>query len=149
MRNRVIAAAVLVLSIGVSSCDEPLSNITGPTPMLEVKFSSIQQEIFENGDSSGRSACIQCHNTNGQAFAAGLNLEHAVAYASLVNVASRQRPPVVRVVRGEPDSSYLIHKLVGGPGIVGLRMPRNGPPYLTDGQISVIKRWIELGAPND
>jgi hypothetical protein len=25
----------------------------------------------------------------------------------------------------------------------------NSPAYLTDGQIRVIKRWIELGAPND
>jgi hypothetical protein len=149
MRNRVIAAAVLVLSIGVSSCDEPLSNITGPTPMLEVKFSSIQQEIFENSDSSGRAACTQCHNTNGQLLAARLNLEHSVAYEQLVNVAARNKPSAIRVIPGDPNSSYLIHKLEGGPDIVGLRMPRNGPPFLTDGQVSVIKRWIELGAAND
>jgi hypothetical protein len=30
-----------------------------------------------------------------------------------------------------------------------VRMPQIGPPYLTDGQILVIKRWIELGAHND
>lgn len=28
-------------------------------------------------------------------------------------------------------------------------MPRNGPPYLTPGQITVIRRWIENGAPNN
>ena len=149
MRNRVIAAAVLVLSISVSSCDEPLSNITGPTPMLEVKFSSIQQQIFENPDSSGRSACIQCHNANGQLFAGRLKLEHAVAYDQLVNVAARNRPGATRVIPGDPENSYLVRKLAGGPDIFGLRMPNNGPPFLTDGQISVIKRWIELGAPND
>jgi hypothetical protein len=32
---------------------------------------------------------------------------------------------------------------------VGLRMPRTGPPYLTDGQIEVIERWIEQGAKNN
>jgi hypothetical protein len=29
----------------------------------------------------------------------------------------------------------MIHKLEGRAGIVGRRMPFNGPPYLTDGQI--------------
>jgi hypothetical protein len=51
------------------------------------------------------------------------------------------------VAPGDPERSYLIHKLEGRPGIVGLQMPRNGPPYLTAGQIQVIKRWIEIGAP--
>ena len=55
----------------------------------------------------------------------------------------------IRVVPGDPENSYLIHKLEGRPGIVGVRMPQIGPPYLTDGQILVIKRWIELGARND
>ena len=37
----------------------------------------------------------------------------------------------------------------GDPGIVGLRMPRNGPPYLTDDQINQVKQWIQNGAKND
>jgi hypothetical protein len=32
---------------------------------------------------------------------------------------------------------------------VGERMPRTGGPYLTEGQVAIIKRWIALGAPND
>ena len=117
------------------------------TPQLKPAFSSIQAEIFENGDSSGRPACISCHNAAGQFFT-GLNLTHDVAYANLVNVASRGRPSAIRVVPGEPDSSYLVHKLEGGPAIVGQRMPLNGP-YLTAGQIAVVRRWIEEGAANN
>ena len=30
----------------------------------------------------------------------------------------------------------------------GVRMPLNGP-YLTEGQVLVIRRWIEIGAPNN
>ena len=30
---------------------------------------------------------------------------------------------------------------------VGRRMPNNGPPYLTDGQILILRRWITVGAP--
>lgn len=149
MHHRVFAAGVLLLSICVAGCDEPLSSVTGPTPQLQPTFSSIQEQIFENGDSSGRSACTQCHNAAGQFFAAQLNLERGVAYANLVNRAARNRPAKVRVVPGDPDNSYLIHKLEGGPDIFGLRMPQNGPPFLTNGQILVIRHWIELGAAND
>jgi hypothetical protein len=28
-------------------------------------------------------------------------------------------------------------------------MPFTGPPYLTDGQILIIRRWIALGAPRN
>ena len=50
---------------------------------------------------------------------------------------------------GDPENSYLIHKLEGRPGIVGVRMPRGTGPFLTAGQITIIRRWIELGAHND
>ena len=139
--------ALIAVALGSAGCDESLSNFTGPTPDLEPTFSSIQQNIFSAGDSSGRPACTNCHNAIGSRFN-GLDLSPAVSYNNLVNVASRQRPGVVRVVPDDPDSSYLIHKLEGGPNIAGVRMPLNGP-YLTEGQIVVIERWIEIGAPNN
>ncbi|HEX5108642.1 MAG TPA: hypothetical protein VFV95_09360 [Vicinamibacterales bacterium] len=148
-RRMVALGAFFALLTGSHACDEKLSDLTGPTPDLEVRFSSIQEQIFENTDSSGRSACIQCHNNQGQLFAGRLNLTHDVAYDNLVNVASRNKAGAVRVIPGDPENSYLIHKLEGRAGIFGLRMPQNGPPYLIDGQISVIKRWIERGAAND
>jgi hypothetical protein len=149
MKRGLLAGAGAVLFVGTLACDEPLSNVTGPTPGLEIRFSSIQEHIFESSDESGRAACTGCHNGRGQQFAGGLNLERAVAYANLVNVPSRDKPSVVRVVPGNPGASYLVHKLEGGPDIVGQRMPRGTGPFLTDGQISVIRRWIEQGAAND
>jgi hypothetical protein len=141
-------AALLAVSIGSAACDESLSSVTGATPNLNPTFSSIQNDIFSNADSTGRAACTQCHNAVGGRFN-GLDLSPAVAYGNLVGVASRGRPTAIRVVPGDPENSYLLHKLDGRPGIVGVRMPLSGPPYLTDGQILVIKRWIELGARND
>jgi hypothetical protein len=143
-------ARVLVISgaISMAGCDEKLSDITGPTQDLTPTFSSIQRDIFEAPDSSGRVACIGCHNAVLSRFN-GLDLTHAVAYANLVNVASREKPGVLRVAPGDPENSYLIHKIEGRPGIVGLRMPFSGAPFLTDGQILVIRRWIEEGAKND
>jgi len=143
--TRVLAVLAATLMIG---CDEKLSDLTGPTPDLTPTFSSIQHNIFEATDSAGRAACTQCHNAVGSRFN-GVDLTSAVAYNNLVNVASREKPGLLRVAPGDPDNSYLIHKVEGRPGIVGLRMPFSGPPFLTDGQILVIKRWIELGAKND
>jgi hypothetical protein len=133
----------------VASCDEGLSSLAGPTPNLEPTFSSIQREIFEASDSSGRSLCVGCHTNVGRNPSGGTNLLHDVAYDQLVNVGSTGKPGAVRVVPGNPDASYLVQKLEGRAGIVGLRMPRNGPPYLTDGQIMIVRRWIEIGAPRN
>jgi hypothetical protein len=39
-----------------------------------------------------------------------------------------------------------VQKVEGRAGITGQRMPFNGGPYLTSGQILILRRWIELGA---
>jgi hypothetical protein len=149
---RISAPAIIgvaLLAISAAGCDEKLSDIAGPTPNLQPTFSSIQREIFNTADSSGRVACIQCHNPGNRNNTAGLSLTEGTSYAELVGVASSRKPGAVRVIPGDPENSYIIHKLEGRPDIVGQRMPRTGGPYLTEGQISIIKRWIELGAKND
>jgi hypothetical protein len=148
MRRRLLHCALVMIStLGSVGCDEALSDLTGPTPNLEPTFSSIQQEIFSSGDSSGRPACTNCHNAVGSRFN-GLDLSPAVSYSNLVNVASRAKAGAVRVIPGDPENSYLIHKLEGRSTIAGVRMPLGGP-YLEIGQIQVIERWIEIGAPNN
>jgi hypothetical protein len=134
-------------SFAGAACDEKLSSVAGPTPNLEPTFASIQRDIFEATDSSGRTACTQCHSSTGRTPSGGLNLNHDVAYDQLVNAAVREKPGAVRVIPGDADNSYLVQKLEGASGITGRRMPQNGPPYLTDGQISIIRRWIAIGAP--
>ena len=139
------ALALFAILPFLASCDETLSDFAGPTPNLTPTFSSIQREIFQRGDSTGRVACTSCHNRVGIATRqTGLDLT-ADAYTLLVGAPSRQRPSVLRVAPADPDSSYLVHKLEGRRGIVDDRMPQN-PPYLTDGQMAIIRRWIELGA---
>lgn len=143
---------VLVVAVGVfaAGCDEKLADIAGPSPNLQPTFASIQHEIFETTDASGRAACTNCHtDVGGRTPSGGLNLRHDLAYASLVSVASRGKTGAVRVVPGDADNSYIVQKLEGRPGIVGERMPRTGGPYLTEGQLTIIKRWIATGATND
>jgi hypothetical protein len=141
-----IIAAALALFAG---CDEKLSTVAGPSPNLEPTFTSIQREIFETTDAAGRVACVGCHTNNGRTPAGGLNLNHDVAYEQLVNVASRGKPSAVRLVPGDPDASYIVQKVEGAPGIVGLRMPFSGQPFLTSGQTLILRRWIALGAPRN
>lgn len=148
MRRYVIVAGLVALALGGSACDESLSKLAGPTPNLEATFSSVQSNIFEATDSAGRAACVSCHTNVGRNPAGGMNLLHDVAYDQIVNVSSVQRPGVLRVQPGDPDASYLVHKIEGTAGISGRRMPFN-PPYLTNGQITILRRWIEIDAPRN
>ncbi len=141
-------AALATLAL-VAGCDEKLSDIAGPSPGLQPTFSSIAQNIFASTDNAGRAACTQCHTNQGRTPAAGLNLLPDTAYAQLVNVPSVFKPGAVRVVPGDADNSYIVHKLEGRSDIVGQRMPRTSGPFLTDGQMLVIRRWIDKGAQND
>ncbi|MEZ5270679.1 MAG: hypothetical protein R2694_00015, partial [Ilumatobacteraceae bacterium] len=141
------AVPVLFACVG---CDEKLADLTGPTPNLTPTLSSIQRDIFSASDSSGRSACVSCHTPGGFADVTGLFLtDPATSFAALVGRGSRLRPGETLVIPGDPDNSYLVRKLEGGPAINGLRMPRNNGPFLTDGQMLVIRRWIAAGAAND
>jgi hypothetical protein len=142
--------SLLTLAVAITGCDEKLAELAGPSPNLQPTFTSIQQEIFEKTDASGRAACTQCHTTTGgRTPSSGLNLNHDTAYAALVGVVSRGKTGAVRVIAGDAVNSYLVQKLEGLPGIVGERMPRTGGPYLTQGQLTIIRRWIETGAKDD
>ena len=149
MLSRRFAIATILCAVLAAGCDESLESVAGPTPALTPTLSSIQRDIFQASDSSGRPSCASCHNPNGGAFrAVGLDLSTEGTHASLVGVASRQKPAVLRVAPGDPANSYLIQKIEAQADIVGTRMPQRGP-FLTDGQIAIIKRWIELGAKRD
>ena len=143
---------VILLSVSLAittGCDEKLSYIAGPSPGLEPTYSSISANIFTSTDSSGRAACTQCHTDAGRVPAANLNLRTETGYAQLVGVASTFKPGAVRVIPGDAENSYLVHKLEGRSDIVGMRMPRTAGPFLTDGQILIIRRWINQGAQNN
>lgn len=149
MRKASALAVIATMAVLAASCDEKLSDLTGPTPNLAVTFSSIQQEVFNSTDSAGRAMCIGCHTNVGRNPASNLNLTSGNAHAQLVNRASVAKAGAVLVIPGDPENSYLVQKLEGRAGIVGQRMPRTGGPYLTEGQMMVIRRWIQEGAPNN
>jgi len=94
--------------------------------------------------------CSDCHSgPTSNSLPSGLNLSSAAnSHAALVDVPSIQRPAVDRVEPGDPDGSYLIRKLEGGPDIGGGRMPQGGP-FLDQETIDMIRQWITDGAPNN
>lgn len=55
---------------------------------------------------------------------------------------------VPRIDPGRPDSSYMLQKLLGTPGIEGDRMPQGRPP-LPQALIDTIRTWTSEGAPNN
>ena len=83
-----------------------------------------------------------CHA--GGAPAAGMDLSAGVAFSSIVDVLSTQSA-LDRVEPGDPDNSYLVRKIEGGPDIQGQQMPRNSPP-LSQAQMTLIRDWISAGA---
>lgn len=83
----------------------------------------------------------------GHAVEAGLDLSEGMSHASLVNAPSIQTA-LDLVAPGDAESSYLIHKIEGRPGIVGDLMPPSGDP-LTEAEIGAIRDWIAAGAPNE
>ncbi len=69
------------------------------------------------------------------------------SYNLLVGVASVEQPSLLRVAAGDPDSSYMVHKIEGAPGITGGQMPLGETP-LPQATIDAIRQWITNGAPN-
>jgi hypothetical protein len=139
-------AAVVMAALGAAACagssgDNPMAPTppTNPGDPATATFASISSQILTP-------RCTACHS--GNAPEQGLNLSAATAYGALVNVASTQRSGAVRVIPGNADGSYLVQKLRGDAGIVGVRMPQGGP-FLSDAQINLIRQWINEGAQNN
>ena len=150
MKRLINRGALTLLALAFAGCDEKLSSITGPTPDLSPSFSSIQRTIFSATDSSSRLACIGCHTDQGRTAAGpGLVLIDGRAYGALVGRPSVGKPGATLVIPGDPDNSYVVKKLEGHPDIAGQRMPRGNGPFLSEGQMLVIRRWIADGAPNN
>lgn len=97
------------------------------------------------------SYCVQCHML--EVAQAGLVLEDGEAYANLVGVRSSEST-LLRVIRGNPENSYLIKKLRGThiqAGGAGLGMPLVEGTYepLSKRDIEAISHWIALGAKDN
>ena len=140
MRVRITMILGLLALAGCSAgsgegLDDSGQPIGGMPPDASV-FQEIQDTVFTP-------ICTACHI--GATAPQGLRLDAANSYAMLVNVASEEVPTLMRVNPGNPDESYLVHK-IEGTAAVGARMPLGGPALPQD-RIDLIRQWIASGAP--
>jgi uncharacterized membrane protein len=77
--------------------------------------------------------CVMCHA--GPSPAAGLRLDSLEAVLK-----GSAKGPVVKT--GAPDASELVRRI---KGISQPRMPMTGPPFLSEGEVATIERWIAGG----
>lgn len=144
MRNPLFTLGVglAVAAVVATGCGKDTPAGPSGTTTTTVSFAAIQRDILTP-------SCESCHTDNGRSPAGGLNLKVGAAYPNLMGQASSAKAGAIRVVAGNPSGSYLVQKLEGALDIVGLRMPRNGPPFLSDAQVAIIRQWIQEGALNN
>ena len=102
---------------------------------LAATLASIQANIFNP-------VCIVCHA--GANAPLGLRLDETNSFTNLVGVRSVENASTFRVNPGDPNSSYLIHKLEGTAS-TGAQMPLGGPP-VPQTTIDFVRQWISDGA---
>jgi hypothetical protein len=122
---------------GLNQNGQPLS-AGGTGGPITADFQSIQDNVFTP-------ICAQCHI--GASAPEGLQLDAGHSYNLLVGVPSSEQPNLLRVKPGDPDDSYMVHKIEGAPGIDGGQMPLQEKP-LPQATMDAIRQWITNGAPN-
>jgi len=123
---------------GLDQNGQPITAGGGSSGAVTADLQSIEENVFTP-------ICSKCHA--GASAPEGLELDAQHAYQDLVNVPSVEQPSLMRVKPGDPDSSYMVHKIEGLPGIVGGQMPLGETP-LPQATIDAIRQWISNGAPN-
>ncbi|MEO5903583.1 MAG: hypothetical protein ABIQ55_06185 [Gemmatimonadaceae bacterium] len=143
---RVIHGTVFVALIGAIACGGNGGDAnTGPASGT---FGVIQSSVFADN-------CTSCHSS-GSSFAtqSGLSLDRGAAYKNLVNAQAKDQTArtdgLLRVVPGDAQKSLLYQKLIlwdpNHARNYGAPMPLGGQS-LTVGQIELVRKWINAGAP--
>jgi|HubBroStandDraft_1064217.scaffolds.fasta_scaffold00041_37 hypothetical protein len=123
---------------GLDQNGDPISAGGSSGGPITADLQSIQDNVFTP-------ICSKCHI--GASAPLGLQLDAAHSYNLLVGVPSVEQPTLLRVKPGDPDDSYMVHKIEGLPGITGGQMPLGETP-LPQATIDAIRQWITNGAPN-
>lgn len=107
---------------------------------IEPTLASIQDNVFTP-------ICSGCHTGQGGTLPSSMDLTSVTAsFMALVNVPSEEDAALDRVTPGDPDNSYLVHKIEGTAAAPNdTRMPLGGAP-LDQSTIDAIRQWITNGA---
>jgi len=113
------------------------SEPSGETP----RFSEVFKLLSDN--------CSGCHAT-GQGGLTIRSTDQNTTYTNLVDVSSVSCSSLKRVVPGDPDNSVL-YMSIAHTTVLGCDAPPMPSEFtsLEDEDVTLIKRWIAGGAPND
>ncbi len=140
-RLSVVAGLAVLTGVACAGDGTGLELVSG---VDQVTLAGDVQPIF-----TSTCALSGCHaGTNPQL---GMNLSVGQTFANVINVPSMELSTMNRVTPGQPNSSYLVHKVQGthsDVGGTGFQMPIGGSP-LTQAQIDLIRAWIAAGARPD
>lgn len=135
--NHKFSITFFMLLLFINSCSD---ETTSPTDDLQPTWSDIYTKVIAK-----KCALSGCHINGHPTLDMSSKM---VAYDNLINIPSSQGFDYIEPTSA--DSSYLYLKIIlDGGGRSGLRMPRNGPPFLSDNEISIIGEWITGGALNN
>jgi hypothetical protein len=122
----------LVLIVLVAACRQPVEVPDAPSYAADVEPLVLER-------------CLACHEV--EEPKARLVLEAGVGYHQMVGRASTQVEDLLIVAPGDPEASYLWHKL-DFTAAEGQGMPRTafGARRLPPDELALFRRWIEAGA---
>jgi hypothetical protein len=162
MRRSVCALTFIAFSVALYGCgedkahsdvavDSGSSDTIDAAPSIDLGACatlpvSFQRDIV-NGTFATTCGGEFCHLGTQHAF--GLSLAPNAAYESLVSVEATGAPGKLLVAPGDPDASFLWHKLTGDLAIgEGNQMPFGKNP-LTGDSLEAIRCWILTGAQDN
>lgn len=135
----VIAAWIASDATG-PNVEEPRAEVAETAPTAPQDPYADGQITYGEVEVIFKQRCIECHSDNSKMVAPpeGLRL------TSLAEIlAGGER---LAVIPGNPLASELIRRV---EGLSDPRMPLDGPPWLTEAQITLLRNWIAGGALND
>lgn len=125
---RIEAWVLAGLPEGEALAEAPAPEPAPPGPGEAVTFAHVEGIFLRR--------CAECHSdARAEGPPEGLRLS---GYAEIVAGGER-----VAVIPGNPDASEVVRRIEGR---ALPRMPFDGPPWLTDDEIELVRRWIEGGA---
>ncbi len=135
--------AASAISLVQSGCITVNPGESPPDLSAPITFSQDIQPIFDK-------RCGVCHRAGGIAAIEGIRmrLTSGASYQSLVNQPSSRYANWTLVVPFDASVSLLYRKVHDPVPPAGFRMPLLQPP-LSDAEITLIREWIDSGAPNN
>ena len=128
---------------GVNDTSQAPGDVTAPEPVnddceLLPTLASLEDQYF--GPSCTFSSCHDSDNPAG-----ALDLTPGNSYDSLMGVAAQGDSALMLIESGDPDGSYLVHRVEGTTGV--FMPPGITEPLDPDCRIATLRAWILAGAP--